>query len=181
MSRRRQWAMGIVGLLVIIFGIAATVGAMTVNSEFSSDPVCTRSITLATAPRAGKTCSIVSGTVSSKYRSETPSSTTHRLTDDHIVVFTSDGPVLDVVLENEFWSRMYESATSGSPAVVETVDGRPAFIATSTGTLSAEADPQLPLALSWIFIPIGAALLFVAIRNRPITLRNLRTGTASGS
>jgi hypothetical protein len=171
--------MGIVGLLVVIFGIATTAGAMTLDSEFSRDPVCTRSITLATEPRAGTTCSIVSGTISSTYRSETQSSTNHRSLDDHIVVFTSDGPVLDVVLENEFWSRMYDSATRGAPAVVETVDGRPAFIATSNGTLSAEADPQLPLEISWIFIPIGAMLLFVAIRKQPFTLREPRPGSTS--
>jgi hypothetical protein len=171
--------MGIVGALVIVFGVAATVNALAINNGFSQDPVCTRSITLATSPRNGKTCSIARGTVSSKYRSETGGSTAHRSIDDHIVVFTSDGPVLDVVLENEFWSRMYDSATRGAPAVVETVDGRPAFIATSNGTLSAEADPQLPLEISWIFIPIGAMLLFVAIRKQPFTLREPRPGSTS--
>jgi hypothetical protein len=156
--------MGIVGALVIAFGIAVTVSSVAIATGFSRDPACTRSITLATSPRNGKTCSIARGTVSSKYRSETGGSTTHRFVDDHIVVFASDGAVLDVVLENEFWSRMYDSATAGAPAVVETVEGRPAFIATSAGTLSAEADPQLPLAVGWIFIPTGAALVFVAMR-----------------
>ncbi len=168
MSRRRQWAMGIVGLLVTLFGIATTVASVTTGRDFAADPVCTKSITLASAPRSGKTCSIVSGTISSTYASEIHSSTTHHPTDDHIVVAASDGTAMDVVLENEFWSRMYGSAKRGDPAVVETVDGRPAFIATSAGTLSASADPYLVLAFSWIFIPIGAALLVVAIRGRGI-------------
>jgi hypothetical protein len=171
--------MGIVGALVIVFGFATTANGLAIESRFSRDPVCTRSITLATSPRNGKTCSIARGTVSRKYRSETGGSTTHRSIDDHIVVFTSDGPVLDVVLENEFWSRMYDSASPGAPAVVETVEGRPAFIATAAGALSAEADPLFPLAISWIFVPIGAVLLFVASNERPIILRDLRIGDGS--
>ena len=169
MSRRRRWIMAIVGLLSIAFGIATSIASVGMNADFAADPMCTRSITLTTSPRVGKTCSIVAGTVSHTYEDGIQSSTTHRQLDHHIVVFTSDGRVLDVVLENEFWSPMYGRAVHGAPIVVETFQGKPAFVATSAGTLSASYDPRLPLAICWLFIPFGAVFLIFAIRGQRAT------------
>jgi hypothetical protein len=81
-------------------------------------------------------------------------------------VIANGGTTLDVILENEFWSHVYGSASRGDPAVVETMNGRPALIATPAGTLSGPADPRVPLAIVWVFIPIGLLLLFGAIRGR---------------
>jgi hypothetical protein len=159
MRRGGRWLFWIVGLLAFVGGGVATKHALVVYSAFLADPACTASIGLDTPLRIGPTCVIYGGSITRTYsRSGSKRSVRH-----HIVVVSDSGALLDVRLQNEFWSQVFSRATPGSRAVVETVNGFPAFIATSTGSVTASGDPRAALFGACVVFLVGVVLLLLAI------------------
>ncbi len=157
-----RWFGAIFGTLLLALGVFTSRFALRVNAAFGADPACTTSITIATRARSGPTCVVYHGSISRTYSTYGSKGARQH----HIVVLSEDGVVLDVEPEFEFWSPVFNRAKHGSPAVVETVKGRPAFIATSTGSLSAIGNPRTTLIATFGIAAVGALLIFLAMRKR---------------
>lgn len=153
---------GLVGALLLALGAFTTNVGLQVNAAFGADPACTASLTLETPARSGKTCVIHHGSVSQTYTTHGSKGSTQH----HIVVMSESGVMLDVEPEFEFWSPVFALATPGSRAVVETVKGKPAFVATSAGSLSAIGNPRTMVVATAGITGLGALMIYLAVRPR---------------
>jgi len=159
MRRGGRWLFWVVGVLAFVGGGFATKHALTVYSAFLADPACSASIDLETPRRIGPTCAVYAGSITRTYTSYG----SKRSRRHHIVVMSDTNGLIDVRLQNEFWSQVFPRATPGSRAVVETVNGFPAFIATSTGAVTASGDPRAALVGACAVFLVGVIFLFFAI------------------
>jgi hypothetical protein len=157
------------GAIVFVIAAVSLYVALRVSAQFGADPACRASITLRTPPRSGPTCVIYAGSVGRVY-SLSGTRDGHR---QYHVVFISDGrgPVLDVELQDDFQDRVSGQATPGDQAVVETVNGAPAYIATPAGSATAGADPRAALVGSRTGFIVGAFMLCAGILLRSLAAR----------
>ncbi len=157
-----RWIGAIFGALLLVLGTVTTNVALQVNAAFDADPVCTTSLTFETPARSGPICVIYHGSISRTFTTIGSKGVRQH----HIVVVSDSGRELEVEPEMEFRSPVFSRATPGSRAVVETVKGSPAFIATSNGSLSGVGNPRTTLVATAVTALAGALMIFFAARRR---------------